>query len=79
MISLPENSVGGERGGNAFQGGDVVALDPFVHRSPRWCANCGGPQTFVTVFEFEGGRVGFCDGCGDEKCVPFSRTMSEVA
>ena len=56
-----------------------VRLDPMLYQQPRWCANCGGEQTFVPVFEFEGGRVGFCLGCGEEKRVPFSHTTQEAA
>lgn len=57
----------------------VAALDTNVCRDTRWCANCGGPQTFVAVYEFDAGRVGFCFGCGGEKFMPFSRAVSEVA
>jgi hypothetical protein len=31
----------------------------------------------MEVFEFEGGRFGFCLGCGEEKVIPFSRANSE--
>lgn len=51
----------------------VAPLDPFLHQEPRWCANCGGEQMFFPCFEFAGGRVGVCFGCGDERVVPFSR------
>jgi len=57
----------------------VVALDPFLCQSPRWCANCGGEQTFFPVYEIEQGRVGFCFGCGDERIAPFTRMNSEAA
>lgn len=66
-------------GGASGSPGGIVALDPFIHRQPHWCGKCGGPQTFVVVYEFASGRVGYCDGCGDEKRVPFSRTIAEVA
>jgi len=59
--------------------GELAALDSDVYRDMRWCANCGGSQIFVPVYEFEGGRVGFCFGCGDERIAPFSRVNSEVA
>jgi len=57
----------------------VTVLDSDIYRDKRWCANCGGEQAFVEVYEFEGGRVGFCWGCGEERVVPFSRTNSEAA
>lgn len=55
----------------------IFPLDPTVHQDTRWCPDCGGPQTFVEVFEVESGRYGFCFGCGQEKFVPFSRTTGE--
>jgi hypothetical protein len=51
----------------------------LIHQEPRWCANCGGEQTFIPVYEIEHGRVGYCLGCGEEKLVPFTRTNSEAA
>ena len=51
-------------------------LDPEIYRDTRWCVNCGGPQVFVEVFECEAGRMGVCMGCGDEKFVGFSRTVT---
>jgi hypothetical protein len=55
----------------------LTALDSAVYRDPKWCANCGGEQTFVEVYEFEGGRVGFCLGCGEERIARFTRVSSE--
>jgi hypothetical protein len=56
-----------------------VALDPEIYRDMRWCANCGGQQVFVEMFETEWGRVGVCLGCDEEKVVLFTRTNSEAA
>lgn len=56
-----------------------VALDPSLHQQMTWCANCGGQQIFLAVYEFDGGRVGCCLGCGEERVVPFSRVTTEVA
>lgn len=56
----------------------VAALDPFLYEEPRWCVNCGGEQRFFPCFEFAGGRVGVCLGCGDERVIPFSRTNAEA-
>jgi hypothetical protein len=49
------------------------------YQDMRWCINCAGEQLFVVVSEFEGGRIGFCFGCGDERVVPFSRVTSSEA
>lgn len=54
-----------------------VPLDPAIHRDMRWCANCGGEQVFLAVYEFEAGRMGVCLGCGEEKIVGFTRTTAE--
>jgi hypothetical protein len=56
-----------------------TVLDSEIFRDPRWCANCGGTQTFVEVYEFESGRVGFCLGCGEEKTRWFTRTVGEAS
>jgi hypothetical protein len=69
------HSVGIEGGAAA----DCVVLDHEVVRDMRWCANCGGEQVFVEVYEFAAGRVGFCLGCGEERVIPFTRTNSEAA
>jgi len=60
--------------------GGVAVLNSEIHRDMRWCANCGGPQMFVEVYDIaEVGRVGFCFGCGEEKVVAFTRVNSEAA
>jgi hypothetical protein len=56
-----------------------TALDPEIYRDMLWCPNCAGPRVFLEVFEFEGGRLVCCQGCGDEKVAPFTRTTIEVA
>jgi hypothetical protein len=60
-----------------FQPVSLVPLDPFLYQDPRPCLRCGGEQTFVQVFEFAFGRVGYCEGCGEEKVIRFERTMGE--
>jgi hypothetical protein len=65
------NEGGEERG--------FAVLDSDVFRDQRWCANCYRLETFVEVYEFEGGRLGYCLGCGEERVVPFTRTNSEAA
>jgi hypothetical protein len=59
----------------------VAVLDSDVYRDTRDdCPNCGarrGPETFVSVYEFRGGRFGVCLGCGEERTVWFTR-VSEV-
>jgi hypothetical protein len=71
MISL--------EGGDGSTGRGVAVLDHSLYRDMRWCANCGGQQVFVPVYEIEQGRVGFCFGCGEERIEAFSRMNSEVA
>ena len=70
-------SVGGEDGG-VFRG-SVAVLDSSIYRDMRWCVGCAGEQVFLEVYEFSGGRVGVCLGCGEEKLIPFTRTNSEAA
>jgi hypothetical protein len=71
----PPCSVRGE-GGDALH---IAVLDSDVCRDMRWCVNCAGEQIFVEVYEFDGGRVGCCLGCGDERVIRFTRMNSEVA
>jgi hypothetical protein len=54
----------------------IVALDTDIYRDMRWCSNCGGQRVFLEVFEFEGGRVGICLGCGEERIALFTRTTT---
>jgi hypothetical protein len=67
--------VGPESGGDAGRE-TPAALDSDVYRDMRWCIDCGGEQVFVEVFEFEGGRVGVCLGCGSERVIRFSRMVA---
>jgi hypothetical protein len=52
---------------------------PVWVQEMRHCENCGGPQIFVIAWEFDGGRVGCCLGCGDERIERFTRTTGEAA
>ena len=74
MTSLPDPIVNPHNAGS-FERGEcgLASLDPFLYEEPRWCLNCGGEQRFFPCFEFAGGRVGVCLGCGGEKVIPFSR------
>ena len=84
--SFPTHSVGLEDGDHQSFGERVAvlevpklnfsALNADVYRDMRWCPDCGGNQVFVEVFEFEGGRVGVCLGCGEERVVRFSRMVA---
>jgi hypothetical protein len=78
-------SVGNEiKGGGSGLGG-LAVLDHqgdvglWHYRDMRWCAQCGGAQVFLEVYEFESGRVGVCLGCGEERVVAFTRITSEAA
>lgn len=50
-----------------------------VHQDMSDCWKCGGARIFIVVFEFENGRAGYCVGCGEERVLPFSRTVAEAA
>jgi hypothetical protein len=58
---------------------DIALLDSSVYQDMCWCMNCGGERVFLSVYEFEGGRVGCCMGCGEQRIAPFTRTTSEEA
>jgi hypothetical protein len=57
----------------------AVTLEPWLYQDMSWCVNCGGLRIVIAVFEIESGRLGVCLGCGDEKFLPFTRTVGEVA
>jgi hypothetical protein len=63
-----------EEGGEGLIREDLAVLDSAIYRDMRWCAHCGGQAIFVEVYEFSGGRVGVCLGCGEEKIALFTRT-----
>jgi hypothetical protein len=70
--SHEESGLCGERENSA------ALLDPFLYQDMRWCTDCGGERIFVEVFEFEGGRLGVCLGCGAERVIRWTRA-TEVA
>jgi hypothetical protein len=51
-------------------------LDPWIQEMQD-CEQCGGEQIVVFAWEFEGGRVGCCLGCGERRIAYFDRTTSE--
>ena len=55
-----------------------TVLDPWVQEMD-WCEQCGGEQIVVFAWEFEGGRVGCCLGCGRERVQQFTRTTTTEA
>jgi hypothetical protein len=57
----------------------IPTVLPVWVQEMRHCENCGGPQIFVIAWEFDGGRVGCCLGCGDERIERFTRTTGEAA
>lgn len=56
-----------------------VYSDLAIYQDMRFCPRCGGEQIFIQVFEIEAGRVGYCVGCGGERFIPFTRSVSEAA
>lgn len=57
----------------------LIPLDSLLYQDMRWCANCGGRKIFVPCYECDFGIVGYCDGCGEERVLQFTRTISQVA
>jgi hypothetical protein len=45
----------------------------------RFCDSCLSLEKFVAYHECALGLVGCCTRCGEERFVPFTRTVSEVA
>jgi hypothetical protein len=82
-MTLPTENPTAFSVGRTDEDGDVgrgiAVLDSLLFQDMRWCPNCGGEQIFVPVYEFAGGRVGFCFGCGDERIAGFTRVTTEVA
>jgi hypothetical protein len=62
-------------GGNL---GGVAALETRVEFQ-RFCEKCDCLQTFVAGWECQEGLVGVCLGCGDERVMPFTRTIGVSA
>lgn len=54
-------------------------FDPWLYQDRRWCANCGGEQTFIPVDRFAFGWRGYCHGCEEVVYVMETRANSEVA
>jgi hypothetical protein len=55
-----------------------IILETWVQEM-RHCDRCAGEQIFCVAWEFEGGRVGCCLGCGEERIERFTRTTVEAA
>ena len=72
--SMPQTSVALEGGDSPVRG--LAALDP--HREfMRFCEVCESEQRFVAQFELGNGLWGCCTTCGDERVVPYTRTVIE--
>lgn len=41
------------------------------------CYQCGKASEFLAQFEFPQGLWGVCLGCGEERLVPYTRTVEE--
>jgi len=77
-------TAGVEGGVCGASGGGSAALDldlpdPFRYQERRWCANCGGEQTFVPVDRFPFGWRGYCMGCEDVVYAMDTRTAEACA
>jgi RNase P subunit RPR2 len=53
------------------------ALHIFAEPKPDqlWCEKCGALKTVILDVEFENGILSSCQGCGDERVIPYTRTM----
>jgi hypothetical protein len=45
----------------------------------RWCDQCEAEELFTCVAQLANGLLGCCQGCGDERVIPYQRTNSEAA
>jgi hypothetical protein len=79
MTSLTENTHTPVSVGDGCASTSMAVLNSDICRDMRWCVNCGGERIFVEVYEFDGGRLGCCLGCGEERVAPFSRVNGESA
>ena len=73
--SASPESVGLEDGGT-FQGKGVAVLDSPIEVSLP-CYYCGKESTFVAEIRLLHGWFGTCLGCGDERFVPYTRSVEE--
>lgn len=53
-----------------------LELDP-PKEFPHACYPCGRETTWLAQYEFVGGWWSICLGCGEERLVPYTRTVSE--
>ena len=58
---------------------ETPVLDPWLYQENRYCERCGGWETVIFAWEFAGGRLGCCLGCGRPVPEPFTRVNSEAA
>jgi hypothetical protein len=56
-----------------------IPLEAMLYQDMRWCSHCLAETMFIEVFEFEGGRLGYCFSCGDERVARFTRVTAEEA
>ena len=64
---------------NTEQSPEVSLVDSTIYQDMLWCSNCGGTRIFLIDYEFDGGRVGCCLGCGDRRVAWFTRVTAEAA
>ena len=72
-------SVGGKpEDGDGLRGGLAVLNFAQLEVPIEWmrfCAVCQSEQRFVAQIEVGNGVFGCCANCGDERVVPFTRTV----
>jgi hypothetical protein len=45
----------------------------------RWCEKCETEELFTALLALQNGLLGCCQGCGDERVIPYQRTNAEAA
>jgi hypothetical protein len=65
-------------GGTApLEGSMTLAFHIFAEPQPYplWCEKCAATLQFLFIVELQNGFLVTCQGCGDERVIPYTRTM----
>jgi hypothetical protein len=78
---VPPCPVVGNQDGERLSGEEIAVLASLEIDPPRRvmlpCYQCGRETEFLAQFEMANGLWGCCLGCGEERLVPYTRTVSE--
>jgi len=76
-MNLPTEFSSGSVGkGDGVSWGGIAVLD-FPPEWMRFCPVCQRETHFIAQIELVNGLFGICANCGDERVVPYTRTVSE--